>query len=147
MGRSAKLVLGLVAALLAAAALIGSAAAKKPIAHVSNCGDSVYRPHQLVVYCGDAGVVLTGIDWSRWGRRSANGDATAVTKTCDPDCATGASPTRRCRCSSRTVISASPPLNRISCASRSATRPATSCGPRLAVPPELPSAVGAPTTG
>ena len=89
MGRSAKLVLGLVAALLAAAALIGSAAAKKPNAHVSNCGDSVYRPHQLVVYCGDAGVVLTGIDWSRWGRRSANGDATAVTKTCDPDCATG----------------------------------------------------------
>ena len=41
------------------------------------------------MFCGDAGVVLTGIDWSHWGRRSASGKGTALTKTCDPDCASG----------------------------------------------------------
>jgi hypothetical protein len=89
MGRRAIPLLVLVAALLATATLISTAAAGKPNVHVSNCGDSVYKPHHLVVYCGDAGVVLTGIDWSHWGRRSANGNATATTKSCDPDCASG----------------------------------------------------------
>lgn len=77
------------AVLLLAAIPIPSAGAKKPNVRVSDCGDSVYRPHELVVFCGDAGVILTGIDWGHWGRRSANGDATANTKTCDPDCASG----------------------------------------------------------
>jgi hypothetical protein len=89
MGRRTTAITAIVAALLASATLISAVVAKKPKVHVSNCGESVYRPHQLVVYCGDAGVVLTGIDWSHWGRRSANGDATAATKSCDPDCATG----------------------------------------------------------
>jgi hypothetical protein len=81
--------LAVVAVLVVTAALGSPASARAPKVYVSQCGNSVYRPHHIVVFCGDAGVIVDDISWNHWGYRSADGGGTAFTKTCDPDCATG----------------------------------------------------------
>jgi hypothetical protein len=55
----------------------------------SHCGNSKFRPRTIVVACGDAGFIIEHIGWSHWGRKSARGSGTGVTKTCVPDCASG----------------------------------------------------------
>jgi hypothetical protein len=82
-------VLSLISATILAAALMSSASAGNSRVYVSNCGTTAYRPHHITVFCGDAGVVVTSIDWNHWGRKSANGKGVALTKTCKPDCASG----------------------------------------------------------
>lgn len=71
------------------AVLLSSASAGKTRVYVSSCGNSVYRPHHIVVFCGDAGVIVNSIHWTHYGGRSANGQGVALTKTCTPDCASG----------------------------------------------------------
>lgn len=78
-----------ISALVLSAWLLPAAVAKKSRVYVSNCGNSVYRPHHIVVFCGDAGVIVDSIQWTHWGSRSAMGQGVAVTKTCNPDCASG----------------------------------------------------------
>ena len=86
---SLRLAGALIVVALALTAVASPTAARTSRVFASNCGKTAYRPHQLVVFCGDAGLVLDSIHWKHWGRRSANGDGTAFTKSCDPDCATG----------------------------------------------------------
>jgi len=64
-------------------------AASQRVYFPSHCGNSKFRPSTIVVACGDAGFIIEHIGWSHWGRKSARGSGTAVTKICDPDCASG----------------------------------------------------------
>lgn len=56
---------------------------------VINCIESVSQPTELVLYCADAGQILTEITWSSWGGETAVGQGKSVTNTCEPTCAEG----------------------------------------------------------
>jgi len=86
-GRSVFLLGLLVAAVVALSS--PSAAGGNHRVFVSNCGKTAFRPHTIVVFCGDAGVIVDRIHWRHWGFRAARGRGTAHTKTCNPDCASG----------------------------------------------------------
>jgi hypothetical protein len=71
------------------------------------CQDGSYRPRGVIVFCADAGMILSKIRWHGWNRSAATGRATAKANTCVPSCAEGrfesyrvalrASRVRRCR--------------------------------------------------
>lgn len=54
-----------------------------------NCIESVIQPTELVLYCADAGQILTDITWGSWGDDTATGNGKSVTNTCEPTCAEG----------------------------------------------------------
>ena len=54
-----------------------------------NCIETVSEPSELVLYCADAGQILTDITWDTWGDDTATGKGKSVTNTCDPNCAEG----------------------------------------------------------
>lgn len=56
---------------------------------VINCIETVSQPAELVLYCADAGQILTDITWDSWGDDSATGSGKSVTNTCEPTCAEG----------------------------------------------------------
>ncbi len=56
---------------------------------VINCIETVSQPAELVLYCADAGQILTDITWDSWGGDSATGQGKSVTNTCEPNCAEG----------------------------------------------------------
>ncbi|MBL1073834.1 hypothetical protein JK358_05460 [Nocardia sp. 2] len=60
---------------------------------VTNCAtypyEQVVRPDKLLLACGDAGLWVKDIHWTSWGPDTAEGEATQLRKTCQPDCATG----------------------------------------------------------
>lgn len=57
--------------------------------YVINCIEAVSQPSELVLYCADAGQILTSISWSSWGDDTASGTGQSVTNTCMPNCAEG----------------------------------------------------------
>src|SRR4051812_37555440 len=57
---------------------------------VSKCGaPGVQRPKEIIFTCGDAGLLVRSLRWSRWGGRVAVGTGVQRVKVCVPDCATG----------------------------------------------------------
>lgn len=54
-----------------------------------NCIESVSQPNELVLYCADAGQILTEIAWDSWGQATARGAGKSVTNSCEPSCAEG----------------------------------------------------------
>ncbi|MGZ6793316.1 MAG: hypothetical protein ACXVFV_10225 [Mycobacteriales bacterium] len=70
--------------------LAGCGAAPRPASRVlADCEHLAYRPAQVVIACGDGGLVLTGLRWSAWTATRAAATGTARVKLCVPDCATG----------------------------------------------------------
>lgn len=57
--------------------------------YVINCIEAVKEPNELVLYCADAGQILTGITWESWGGATARGVGRSLTNTCQPNCAEG----------------------------------------------------------
>jgi hypothetical protein len=57
--------------------------------YVINCIEAVSQPAELVLYCADAGQILTEISWSSWGNDLAIGQGKSVTNICEPTCAEG----------------------------------------------------------
>lgn len=56
---------------------------------VINCLETASQPQELVLYCADAGQILTEISWDSWGQESARGLGRSLTNTCQPSCAEG----------------------------------------------------------
>jgi hypothetical protein len=84
--------ISLAAALAICLVGIGAAAApaaKRKTYFPSNCTNARYKPVHLIAACGDAGVRVNKIHWTRYGSRSARGGGTAVTNICEPSCAEG----------------------------------------------------------
>jgi hypothetical protein len=59
-----------------------------PVALVAGTYDGT-RP-SAIQFSGDGGDVVTGIQWSDWGSRSATGRGTVGLDNCTPNCAEGA---------------------------------------------------------
>jgi len=57
--------------------------------YVINCIEAVSQPAELVLYCADAGQILTEVSWSSWGEENAQGLGNSISNTCDPSCAEG----------------------------------------------------------
>ncbi len=47
------------------------------------------RPRSILVACGDGNFFLTGLSWSHWNARRADGAGTGHQNDCTPDCARG----------------------------------------------------------
>jgi hypothetical protein len=86
----ARLTLLVLGALLVTAVLAGTApAAGSKVYFPSSCNNSRYKPNHVIIACGDATLQVTGLSWSHWGAKSANGAGTALSNPCVPDCADG----------------------------------------------------------
>jgi hypothetical protein len=83
---SAAVALGLVAA-LAAAVAVAQPASRTYV--TSNCSGAAFKPHSIVLTCGDAGLVATKLQWPQWGTKMAHGAGLGKEKVCTPDCAAG----------------------------------------------------------
>ena len=57
--------------------------------YVVNCVTFEQKPVELVLYCADAGQILTEISWSSWTSQEAIGTGTSTTNDCEPNCAAG----------------------------------------------------------
>ena len=57
--------------------------------YLINCLEAVKQPSELVLYCADAGQILTSITWDSWGDDTTTGSGQSVTNTCMPNCAEG----------------------------------------------------------
>ncbi|MCU1643075.1 MAG: hypothetical protein JWN03_3350 [Nocardia sp.] len=81
--------IAVVAAALAPAVV--HAAVPDPV--VNDCASypaqSVTRPANLLLACGDGGLWVKNIAWSSWGPDTAEGDGIEYRRVCVPDCATG----------------------------------------------------------
>jgi hypothetical protein len=104
--RSLRIAVLLVAMALPAVALASGAGRQ---AWVTNCNKEQYKPRMIVISCGDGGIVLKDLKWSRWTATKAMGRGTEWVKDCTPNCATGhyvktpatVTLTKRIRCTKR----------------------------------------------
>lgn len=56
---------------------------------ISNCNKARFEPKQVILTCGDAGLIAQGLEWSNWTGKDADAEGTGVFETCIPNCATG----------------------------------------------------------
>ena len=54
-----------------------------------NCTREQYEPARIILSCGDAGIGLSKLTWSRWGRGTATATGTYYENTCTPTCSAG----------------------------------------------------------
>ncbi|WP_157554565.1 hypothetical protein [Nocardia crassostreae] len=80
-----------VAALAAAFAPATAHAGSEPV--VDDCttypAQSVVRPANLMLACGDGGLWVKDIAWTSWGPETAEGEGTQYRRICVPNCASG----------------------------------------------------------
>jgi hypothetical protein len=57
--------------------------------YVVNCVTFEQKPVELVLYCADAGQILSEITWSNWTGQEALGKGISTTNDCEPNCAAG----------------------------------------------------------
>jgi hypothetical protein len=88
MGKRILLAAMSLAVLTAAIAVPASAGAKQTLL-IGNCAKPKFKPANLIFACGDASFGATGVTWSSWTRKSANGSGTGQINDCNPDCAHG----------------------------------------------------------
>lgn len=55
----------------------------------SDCNGAAFKPREVILTCGDAGLVATKMQWKHWGAARANGVGTGREKVCVPNCAAG----------------------------------------------------------
>jgi hypothetical protein len=55
----------------------------------SDCSGASFKPHSIVLTCGDAGLVVTKLQWPQWGTKQAHGAGLGEEKVCRPNCAAG----------------------------------------------------------
>jgi hypothetical protein len=56
---------------------------------LADCLHARYKPHTLIVACGDGNTVVKDFNYRTWTRDAATGTATLWFNKCDPDCARG----------------------------------------------------------
>jgi len=76
----------LVAALLAVPA-VASAGSSRTLA--INCGLKQYKPRQIILSCGDAGIRVDHLKWSSWTSTKAVATGSYTENACSPNCAAG----------------------------------------------------------
>lgn len=47
------------------------------------------EPRTVIIFCGDAGLLFSRLEWSSFGGSKAEAEGIQRAKTCDPDCASG----------------------------------------------------------
>jgi hypothetical protein len=90
--RSASKALLPVALAIVLGAFTVSAALAKPAGRTyvaSDCSNAAFKPHSIVLTCGDAGLVVSKLQWPQWGAKEAHGAGRGEQKVCKPDCAAG----------------------------------------------------------
>ena len=77
--------------LLALAVTVPAAAAggKTYLGGCSSLDHAKYKPHMVVLACGDASLYVNHLKWSSWGKKRARGHGRAHSNTCKPSCAQG----------------------------------------------------------
>lgn len=56
---------------------------------VSRSAVAVVRPRSIVIACADGNFYATGLEWTRWDARGADGAGTGHENDCKPYCADG----------------------------------------------------------
>jgi hypothetical protein len=80
----------LIAALAALAAAPATAQTGATRTYVtSDCSGAAFKPHSIVLTCGDAGLGATRLHWKQWGASKARGSGRGEEKVCTPNCAEG----------------------------------------------------------
>ena len=87
---------------IAAAAALGTTLALNTIAPssqpISTAAKDIYtwdceyptqKPTSIMIMCGDGGIFIEKIKWSKWSAAGASGTGTWGENLCDPDCADG----------------------------------------------------------
>jgi len=72
--------------------LLGVPAAATAQSHQAwavNCTREQYKPARIILSCGDAGIGLSKLAWSRWGRATATASGRYYENLCKPTCAAG----------------------------------------------------------
>jgi hypothetical protein len=67
-------------------------AAAKPAGRTyvaSNCYNAAFKPRQIVLACGDAGLIATKLQWTEWGTTKAHGAGLGEQRVCKPTCVAG----------------------------------------------------------
>ena len=54
-----------------------------------NCGREQFKPTRIIVSCGDGGIWLGKLSWSRWDGNAAVGTGSYNENTCTPTCSAG----------------------------------------------------------
>ncbi len=72
-------------------ALAGIAAASSERVYIANdaCSGHAYRPHSVVLACGDGNLIASKITYQSYGPRTATATATFSFNVCEPNCAEG----------------------------------------------------------
>jgi hypothetical protein len=78
----------------ALAAIFLSQSSKAPVIKPSqvytwDCEYPDVKPESIMLTCGDGGMYVDKIKWSRWDSKGAQGIGTYNVNDCDPDCADG----------------------------------------------------------
>jgi hypothetical protein len=92
MSRTWRNGLAVLALAVALGALAVAAAAATPSSRTyvtSNCSGASFKPHSIVLTCGDAGLVVSKLQWPQWGTMQAHGAGRGEEKICTPNCAAG----------------------------------------------------------
>lgn len=55
----------------------------------SNCDNAAFKPRQIVLACGDAGLIATKLQWTQWGTKKARGAGLGKQRVCKPTCVAG----------------------------------------------------------
>lgn len=87
--RGMRRLLPLLAVGCLAAVGVAPAPARTPRTYASSCGQLRYRPHAIVIACGDGNFGLKHLHWRHWGEHGASGRGLAYANDCDPFCAAG----------------------------------------------------------
>jgi hypothetical protein len=85
--RSLARAVALVSLLAAPTAALAATASGRVL--VPNCSRAVYKPHRIILACGDGSNQLIQLHWSRWTTRSATGSGVDEVNDCTPDCVNG----------------------------------------------------------
>jgi hypothetical protein len=71
-------------------AVAGAAAGSAGRTYVaSNCDNAAFKPRQIVLACGDAGLIATKLQWTQWGTKKAHGAGLGEQRVCKPTCVAG----------------------------------------------------------
>jgi hypothetical protein len=87
--RILPLAAAMVSALLVCAVAVAVAKPAEKTYVTSDCSGAAFKPKSIVLTCGDAGLVVTKVQWPQWGANEARGAGLGQQKVCKPNCAAG----------------------------------------------------------
>ena len=74
---------------LAVAVPAATAGGKTYLGGCTSLDKAKYKPHRILLACGDGALYVNHIKWKSWGKKRARGRGRAHVNTCDPSCAEG----------------------------------------------------------